>query len=339
LSLNEPAWVVTLDGGTTHTRLALWRAGQVQARAHRAVGARDVAHQGRAVLAQAVQDCMNELLPGNPADGLVLASGAITSPQGLVDMAHVPTPAGPAELAAAMQRHDLPGIAAPCWWITGVRNHMPGPPALAEVGALDMMRGEEVETLALLDRMHLAGPATLLLPGSHFKLVRVDDQGRVAACVTTLTGEVLQALTMHTLIRTSLDGRFADHLDPGALRAGAAAARASGLSRAAFTVRVLDVNGLLDRNARACWLLGAVLADDLRVVATERARHPEGPLLLAGKPLLRDSLALLLADQGLDVQAATDDQQADLAGRGALRLAQARGLLPDPWPAARGAAA
>jgi 2-dehydro-3-deoxygalactonokinase len=339
VSLNTPGWVVTLDGGTTHTRLALWRGGQVQGRAQRAVGARDVASQGREVLACAVQDCMGELLPGNPSDGLVLASGAITSPEGLVNIAHVPTPAGPAELAAAMQRHDLPRIAAPCWWITGVRNHVPGNATLAQVDALDMMRGEEVETLALLGRMGVAGPATLLLPGSHFKLVRVDDQGRVAACVTTLTGEVLQALTMHTLIRTSLEGRFADHLDAQALRAGAAAARSSGLSRAAFTVRVLHLNGLLDRNARACWLLGAVLADDLRVVAAERARHPEGPLLLAGKPLLRDSLALLLADQGLAVQAATDDQQADLAGHGALRLAQARGLLPDPWPAAHAAAA
>lgn len=323
-----PAWVVTVDSGTTHTRLSLWRDGRVHARAQRDVGSRDVARDGREVLAQAVQQALQELLPGNPADGLVLASGMITSPQGLVSLPHVPTPAGLAELAAAMQRHDLPGIAAPCWWITGVRNQVPGPATLAQVDALDMMRGEEVEALALLDRLGLSGPATLLLPGSHFKLVRVDAQGRLAACATTLAGELLQALTMHTLIRSSLDGRFADHLDAEALRAGAEAARSVGVSRAAFSVRVLDVNGLLDRNARACWLLGAVLADDLRVVAAERNRHPEGPLLLAGKPLLRDSLALLLADQGLAVQAATDDQQADLAGHGALRLARARGLLP-----------
>jgi 2-dehydro-3-deoxygalactonokinase len=355
--------VVTMDGGTTHTRLSLWRpGGGVVARVRLSLGCRDVARDGRtglqAEIRQAVQGWA-ESPPAGVAPALLLGSGMITSPQGLVTVPHVPAPAGLTELAQAMQQSDLPELNLPCWWIGGIKC-VPTPAALepmamvrgggavasAPVDGLDMMRGEEVEAVALAARLGLRGPALIALPGSHSKYLLWDVHDRIARSWTTLAGEMLQALTEHTLVRASVEGRFATVLDEGALRAGAALSRSQGLGRAAFGLRLLEHLGSTGtstaaakgeegaRNARACWLLGAVLADDLRLLEAQRLLGPDRSWTVAGQALLRDGLSLLLRDAGCAVHIVPDALQADLSGAGALRVAAMRGLLPPgfDWP-------
>lgn len=345
--------VVTIDGGTTHTRLSLWRpGGGVVARVRLSLGSRDVAREGRAGLLAEIRQALHGWAE-SPVDGvapaMVLASGMITSPQGLVTVPHVPAPAGIYELAQAMQRSDLPELDLPCWWIGGVKC-APDPVATqavfgSPVDGLDMMRGEEVEAVALAARLGLQGPALIALPGSHSKYMLWDAQGRIARSWTTLAGEMLQVLTEHTLVRASVEGRFASALDECALRAGASLSREQGLGRAAFGLRLLEHLGAAPtlaawqavdsphdadamRNARACWLLGAVLADDLRLLATHHLLGPDRSWTVAGQAMLRDGLSLLLRDAGCVVNNIPDAVQLELAGAGAMRVAAARGLLP-----------
>jgi 2-dehydro-3-deoxygalactonokinase len=302
------------------------------------VGVRATVLSGsRGALQQAVRETLQEVLARAEAAagdlGAVLASGMITSAAGLHELPHLVAPAGAAELAAGMVCAAAPEICAPpIWWLPGVRNAAPAS-GLADIEAVDMMRGEETEAVALVDRLAWAGAALLVLPGSHTKFVRLDADGRIAACATTLAGELLQLLSTQSLLAASVGSAYADALDPAALEAGADAAARVGLARAAFGVRTLDLFGGADRNARACYLLGTVLASDLQTLDHGSALAGTGPalaVLVAGRPLVRDALCHLLRRRrgdGATVVAVSDAQQAHLAGWGACLLAHRRGLI------------
>ncbi|MES2071140.1 MAG: 2-dehydro-3-deoxygalactonokinase [Pseudomonadota bacterium] len=330
--------IVTIDAGTTNTRSSLWRDGQLHAQAQLEIGVRDTAINGNnSALKKAVSDTVASVLSQAKLheDGLdlMLASGMITSNMGLAEIPHLQAPAGLHELAQGMQSVAMPEIfPQPVWFIPGVRN------GVDQVGmhnyeAMDMMRGEETEAMALLARLKLKGPAMIILPGSHTKLVSIDGDQRIVGCATTIAGELLQAITQHSLLKKSLDGDFAEDLHPEMLLAGAAAAQRTGLARACFSVRTLEQFTDTQRNERANFLLGAVLSGDLLALKNSSAirMRPDTSIVIAGKPMLKQALALLINENGFfyGKQIIVDDaDQANLAGFGAITIAAARGLIP-----------
>lgn len=329
--------IVTIDAGTTNTRSSLWQNGKLMAQAQAEIGVRDSAINGNNdALKNAVRDTIATALAKagvKPAEvGLVLASGMITSALGLLEVPHVTAPAGIEQLAQAMVQADLPDVfSQPIWFVPGVRNQV-GPVTLHNVEAMDMMRGEETEVIGLLERLQLSGRALLIMPGSHTKLVCVDEQRRIGGCATTIAGELLQAITQHTLISQTLEAGFADELVPQMVLAGAAAAQKTGLARACFSVRTLGQFTDVERNERANFLLGAVLSGDLLALKNSSAiqMRPDTTIVITGKPMLRQALALLIEENGFFYGkriVVSDEQQADMAGYGAILTARARGLL------------
>jgi 2-dehydro-3-deoxygalactonokinase len=123
------------------------------------------------------------------------------------------------------------------------------------------------------------GPVRIafIWPGSHTKLVEVDEAGRILRSHTSLAGELTSALARHTLLAASLPEALPDVVDADACAAGASVAVRDGLGRAAFLVRIAALTGALDVNQRASFLVGAVIADDVASLA----RHP----ILAGRPV------------------------------------------------------
>lgn len=331
--------IVTIDMGTSNTRSSLWRDGALLAQAARPVGVRDAATgAGKRPLEQALRDTIEAVLAeagvAAGAVDLTLASGMIGARAGLAEVPHVAAPAGLAELAQGMAPIALPALAdlltGPLWCIPGVRNHR------AQVGlhnheAMDIMRGEETETMGLLSRLRLEERAIIIMPGSHTKLVSVDQQQRIVGCATTIAGELLQAISEHTLIGESLDG-FGRSLHPAHLLAGAATARKAGLARACFSVRILAQFSQVQLDERASFLLGAVLADDVLTLKNSSAiqMRPDTTIFICGKPILRDALALLIAEDSYfyGKKIIVDDaQQGNMAGAGALAIAAARNLI------------
>lgn len=330
--------IVTIDAGTTNTRSSLWIDGQLRSQAQLEIGVRDTAINGNnSALKKAVSDTVASVLSQAKLheDGLdlMLASGMITSNMGLAEIPHLQAPAGLHELARGMQSVTMPEILPqPVWFIPGVRN------GVDQVGmhnyeAMDMMRGEETEAMALLARLKLKGPAMIILPGSHTKLVSIDGDQRIVGCTTTIAGELLQAITQHSLLKKSLGGDFAEELHPEMLLAGAAAAQRTGLARACFSVRTLEQFTDTQRNERANFLMGAVLSGDLLALKNSSAirMRPDTSVVIAGKPMLKQALALLINENGFfyGKQIIVDDaDQANLAGFGAITIAAARGLIP-----------
>ena len=253
--------ILTIDTGTTNTRVCLWRDGAIAGQMTIPVGVRDTAISGSCVMLQtAVRDAIAATLEqagtGVEHVDLTVASGMITSALGLHEVPHLTAPVGLDDLARGMVCVALPEVfAKPIWFIPGVRNDV------AEIGldnceAMDMMRGEEVEVMGLLAHGDLAGPLMVILPGSHTKFISLDEHGRIIACATTLAGELLQTISQNTILAKSLNNKFADAINPDMLLAGAELAGRTGFGRACFSVRILDQFMPCDANDRSQFLAG-----------------------------------------------------------------------------------
>jgi 2-dehydro-3-deoxygalactonokinase len=278
--MRQPAlsWVVALDGGTTNTRARLLHDGRVVATSRRGIGVRDaVTAQAARPLAAAVREVIRDVLAaaGGVRPDAVVAAGMLSSEVGLVNVPHALAPAGPDELARGAVEFDLPEAGdRPILFLPGVRTPPgDGPDGWAEA---DVMRGEECESLGAWSAIAPGGPAVLVWPGSHTKLVAMDADGRVERSYTTLAGELTAALARHTILAASLPETLPDSPDPDAAEAGGRLVDGSGLGRAAFLVRLAALSGALSPSQRASFWVGAVVAED----AGHLARHP----ILAARP-------------------------------------------------------
>ncbi|WP_028536439.1 2-dehydro-3-deoxygalactonokinase [Paludibacterium yongneupense] len=329
--------ILTIDTGTTNTRVTVWKDEIACAHAARQVGVRDTAITGNVSALQAgvtatIEAALARAGMTMDAIDLVLASGMISSNVGLREIPHLLAPAGRRELAAGMQPVQIPEVCNKLiWFVPGVRN-MTGEIGLHNCESMDMMRGEEVETMALIERLAITEPALVVLPGSHSKFVHLDARQRITGCVTTLAGELLHVITHNTILAGALDSDFATEIDEEMLLAGARSASKIGLGRACFIVRTLDQFTIYDRSARANFLLGAVLGADLLTLKNSSAirMSPGIQYVVTGKPILREAIGLLVRGDDFfsgKVTIASNEIQADLAGYGAIVVARERGLL------------
>ena len=331
----EP-YTLAIDTGTTNTRVFLLdRAGAVLAAAKAETGVRDTAVTGStARLEAAVKRCLEEVLAAAGAQwdqvGQVLASGMITSNLGLCEIPHCTAPAGAADLAAHAVTRLVPGVCpVPITFFPGVKNAAE-PVDAGHFEPMDIMRGEEAEALALLHEYPAGRPYLLVLPGSHMKFVFADAAGRLTGCLTTISGELLAAITTGTILADAVQRQFAspEGYDRELALAGWSTAQQTGLGRACFSGRILSQFGKQPPQAVASYLLGAVLQSDLAAIHGSGALHlePGAEVIVAGKDPLRRAMADLLAAEGSFPKVHCYEPApgaAPLAARGVLYLARA----------------
>lgn len=294
-------YIITIDTGTTNTRVCAWQSERLLAEVASPTGVRDTAISGStATLMKGVSEAVHQAIAqaNIPAGENVvyLSSGMITSNVGLCEIPHLLAPAGLNELAQGMVSAILPEIAeTPIWFVPGVRNHNSAI-TLENAEQMDMMRGEETEAIGVLESLGIHGPALIVLPGSHSKFVKIDADDRIEGCVTTIGGELLDVITRHTILANSLDQQFAQEIDKPALLQGANQCLKTGLSRTCFSVRVLGMFSDLTLNQKANVLLGAVLQDDLQAVKHSEAFTfpPETHVVVCGKDTLKSAFATLI---------------------------------------------
>lgn len=323
-------FIVTIDSGTTNTRVRIWQDKRIIADACAAVGVRDSAKTGsQATLTAGIKDALDRALA--QAEGCTLnrcaivASGMITADVGLCPLPHLSAPVSVEQLANGAVARHIPAIAPqPIWFIPGVKNALPTV-NLSNLDMMDVMRGEEVETFGLLALQAVPGPAVIVLPGSHSKFISIDRQQRIAACATTMAGELLDALTHHSLLAGSLDRQFAARLELDYLLQGADACRRTGLSRACFSVRLLDLFTAASHDQKASYLLGVTLCADIQAMKQSRALAltPETRVVISGKPILQQALAALIAADPFftaDALLVDEDPARPLSCIGAIRV-------------------
>ena len=306
-------YIIALDGGTTNTRLALIGE-EIISRKKLSVGARD----GKDTLTASVKTALTDFLRDNllTEDDIkaIAVSGMATSELGLYCVPHVAAPAGAAELSRGAARVTLPEITRiPFIFIPGVKTFGSNVVSLAE---MDIMRGEEVETVAILDKMGLRN-ATLILPGSHMKSVNVEN-GKIVGFKTTISGELTRAAAENTILKNSIGDFFTRGVDAAWLHTGYDLCDELGMGAALFKLRVAgNFLGATKAKLYSC-LLGIVLHDDVEMIA----REAHGTVVVSGSNPFRAAYTELLSDKVGDLREVPDELAENAAAYGAAMIAK-----------------
>jgi 2-dehydro-3-deoxygalactonokinase len=318
--------LLCVDAGTTNTRAWLLAGDRILARREAAVGARDTAREGNS---EPLRTCLRGLLgelrrqrpPDVPEPRYVAAAGMITSAQGLVEVPHVAAPAGLAELAAAAQLRWLLDVSElPFLFVPGVRT-----PARRGEGSWsgDVMRGEETLCLGLLQQGRLRPGGALLSVGSHWKLIRIDEVGRVAESRTSLAGEMVEAVRSQTILASALPAGRLLEPDHALLLEGMAESRRSGLARALFGVRLLELAGGAGEQARLSFLVGAFIGAELDHLQGSGLLSPGTDVTVVGGEKVGGAWALALQRSGCAPSSLSPEQAESGLLAGLRAIAQA----------------
>lgn len=300
--------------GTTNTRVWLVVDGEVRDRATAMVGVRDTARENStARIRSGLRDLIAELrgrarAAGIPDPSHVVAAGMITSASGLAEVPHVRAPADARALAAAVQRHRFPDVTdLDVLLVPGVSTgaqHVPP----EEVGDTDVMRGEETLCVGLLARGWLRPGGSLINLGSHWKAIAVDGDARIAASVTSLSGEMVLAAQTQTILASALPQARPTHIDQRWLGAGAREQRRAGLARALFCVRLLEQRADGSAEQRLSFLLGAFAAADVDALIARDALAPDRPVVISGGGPLAGAVASMLAERSIEARLLSEEE-------------------------------
>lgn len=300
-------YIITLDGGTTNTRAFLWDSqGHVLHKTGAHVGVRDTAtdgHNGR--LKQAIKGCLDQLIAAQGIDYddvcRIVASGMLSSNVGITEVPHLCAPASVQDFMNGAAKTLLPDICPlPLYIVPGLKNN--ADPQLDTYETMDIMRGEETESIPLIRKYGGKDPLILVLPGSHNKFIAVDAQGEITGCLTTISGELLSAITEHTILADASGKRFVApaEYDKEMVLMGSRNAQKTGLGRACFSGRILNQFLIGDKTKIANYLLGIVYGEDLKAILNSSVfgAVSEQRIIIAGKEPLSLAMADILKDSG-----------------------------------------
>lgn len=155
---------------------------------------------------------------------------------------------------------------------------------------MDIMRGEESEYFGLTGALGCKGSLLAVLPGSHCKVIR-GQEDRIETFQTTMSGEMLRALSENTILRHSV--RLAPQFDITYLFEGYRYAVRLGLPAALFKVRVADKFRRLTDEQKSAFFTGMLLEGDVRAVLSAEACDA---VVIGGSDPLRSELYALLSE-------------------------------------------
>lgn len=273
---------ITVDGGTTNTRISLVSNNTVIDTLKLSVGARAGIGESDA-LRLALKSGIAELLSrnGKCEDDIlkILASGMITSELGLVALPHLVTPAGIRELHATMHEELFSDVSKiPFVFVRGVKTRGD------RLDSVDMMRGEETELVGIF-----SGEGVYILPGSHSKIIQVDAQGRITDFKTMLTGEMIYAIAESTILKSAVDLAI-DEIDEKKLHFGYEYAKSHGINEALFKTRVLKNLFGGGEVETYSFYIGAMISGEIDYVLSLSAKR----IVIGGRRQIKRATALLL---------------------------------------------
>ena len=303
---------ITLDGGTTNTRLTLVKDGCAEDRISLGVGVqKNIGEKG--ILEEKIKQGIETLLRQNSISegdvSAIIASGMVTSEFGLCNLPHISAPAGISELHSTIERRSLPEISGiPFAFIRGVKRDS------SDMDNFDVMRGEETE-LAGIYRADL-GEAIYVLPGSHSKIIKTDASGRITDFSTMLTGEMIKSLAENTILKGAIELSKAKIVDEYLLRGYDFTAN-EGINKALFKVRVLKNFFGATGDEAYSFFIGAALVGEIKQIIENNAKA----VVIGGRRQLRYAMGKILSSYSDKRVILLDDQTVDASTAvGAIRI-------------------
>jgi 2-dehydro-3-deoxygalactonokinase len=276
---------ITIDGGTTNTRLSLVADGKIIQTLKYNVGAR-IGIENKDILISSVREGIKSLLDqrADSSDSLkaIICSGMLTSEFGIFNLPHILAPAGLSELHFGMKTLSVFEVSPlPITFIPGVR--ISG----SDLASVDMMRGEESEIMGLV--MAEREKVTYVLPGSHSKIINVDEAGRITDFTTMLTGEMIYALSGYTILKDAvkLDGA---EIDSESLIFGYEYSKKHGINEALFKARVMKNLFSKTPDEVYSFFMGAVLCAEVDAILS----FGSSKIIIGGRRQIKEALYILL---------------------------------------------
>jgi 2-dehydro-3-deoxygalactonokinase len=339
--------LATIDCGTTNSRVYIVDdQGTILGKASKKVGVRDTAIQGsNLVLKEGLKETFYAALKtaGKTLDdiSLVLSSGMITSEIGLIEIPHIWAPASLDDLAASIQKvHDAAifPVDIPIHFIRGIKNAFdPNTIGLRDVGRLDFMRGEETQIAGILSAKDCSVPVTVVVLSSHTKFIPIDANMKILGSLTTVSGQVYEAVVKETFIGKSIRKAGVDdahdYFSGEIIEAAYQWVSRSGFLRSLLMPRFLDTLIKTHWYERKLFVEAAIAAEDMRAInAFEVLGFPvRTRYILVGDPLRCQIYEYLLQTKlkiADAVTCITDVSAIDsLSIKGAIFLAEKGGLL------------
>lgn len=166
---------ITVDGGTSNTRIRLISDKSIIAEKKAEIGA---GSKNNRLLSQIVHNGIEDIIKEYGCEkgdiSAIIAGGMITSECGIYNVPHINAPVGIKELADGIKKVVLDNISEiPISFIPGVKK------LTRNLSETDMMRGEECEFFGISKLLNIENGALVILPGSHTKIISSDDKGRI----------------------------------------------------------------------------------------------------------------------------------------------------------------
>lgn len=305
------ATYVTIDTGTTNTRLYLVKDKVICDVLKLSVGARNGAQALRAQIRDGIAELLsrNEISSGEVRR--ILSSGMSTSEYGLYCIPHLLLPIDLRGLHENRKEVMLPDVSdIPFCFVPGVKS------VGESIDDCDSVRGEETEIMGLLDESE-SPEGVYVLPGSHSKHMTVDGDGRIVFSRGTLTGELFRAIVENTMLRGATDFDHAVLIEESLIDGYECC------ERCGFNVSISKVgtmNKLWGASREICYsfLLGAVLHDEVRSLLRDAK---DKRILLGGQAQLRRAIECLLRHGGhRDTHMFSDERIAASTALGVIRI-------------------
>jgi len=249
-------YFATIDCGTTNSRVyILDDRYQVIGRGQKKVGVRDTAVTGsnemlkeglRKIFEHTVQDTGLSIKDIKFA----ITSGMITSEIGLIEIPHITAPAGINELAEnvkVVRNLAIFPVDVPIIFIRGIKNSFPKNATYKDLRKTDFMRGEETQVLGLIScYKDLKYPIIMTMLTSHTKFIYINEDKKIAGSLTTLSGQIHEAIQSMTVIgksikKTSNNTTKEGYFDEGLINTAYDSVKNAGFLRTLLMPRFMEV--------------------------------------------------------------------------------------------------
>lgn len=339
--------IMTIDGGTTNTRMTIVDgSGKILYYSRESIGVRDTASSGsisslKDGLHKMFLSALRETGLDKSAVRCILASGMITSEMGLMELPHLDAPCTSSMLAKNMRRYRDTSVfpsSIPVYFIRGIKNPFdPESGDLVTLDSMDFMRGEETQVVGLLEEPDIRLPACVVILSSHTKFISIDTSCTILGSITTLSGQVFDALTNHTILGKSLPSRSAQpvgEINETIVAHAYSTLNKYGFLRSLLQIRFMDTLLESSTQERQLFTESLLAAEDFRCLSLVGDLYPGSRpnFILIGPPnRCRVYKYILETHMGITpgrVHSITDTQAIDLLSiRGALALAKLASLI------------
>ncbi len=306
--------IITIDAGTSNLRIRIIESNKVIFELKENYGVKIGKDKFQEKLYALLKECIkkNNL---KIEEVEIVASGMITSSLGLLEVEHIHVPVSLKKLAENIVKVKffefeislIPGIKVEKEYFKN-----------ENIKSVDVIRGEEVEVFGILDQIDTMEPTLIILPGSHNKFIEVKD-GEIINFLTTMSGEIYDVMTKHTILKNSVNETFADEIDRRFLLLGNEIGRRYNLNQGSFVLRGMDLVGNFSINEKANYLLGLILSGDILSLEKNGYLERYKRIVIAGGNVIAKGIFELLKELKLNINIKMIIAS-DLSVKGALKI-------------------